>query len=69
MRTTKDGRKYWTKKEAEFLSDPKNLTTKELHKEAHDLAVTQNLNYVIECILCGTDPVTGEKYNNKTEGV
>ena len=35
-----DGRKYWSAEEAEFLSDPANLNTKEQNKEAQDYYLT-----------------------------
>lgn len=54
-----DGRKCWSEEEIAFLSDPKNLSTPGLHEAARGLAVAQETNFLIGCILNDVSPVTG----------
>lgn len=39
------------------MSDPKNLTTKELHEEAAEMFVVKETNFLIDCMVEGKDPI------------
>ena len=54
---TENGLKYWTEEEVNFLSDPKNLTTKELNEEAAEMFVVRETNFLIDCMIEGKDPI------------
>ena len=65
MNYTADGRKYWTKEEVDFLTDPKSKLTKEQNKELRELHITKDLNYLLDCIMNDTDPITGKKISEE----
>ena len=62
-----DGRKYWSAEEAEFLSGPENLKTKEQNEEARDYYVAKDINYLLECILDDIDPITGRHISEEEQ--